>query len=84
MSRHRPARDKQFGRGRAVTVCPVTGKQAYTSRKQARRARQWCGDLLRPYRCEHCPWWHLGHIPRDVANGALDRAVYRAQKEAGR
>lgn len=24
------------------------------------------GVELRPYKCEHCPFWHIGHNPRQM------------------
>src|SRR5690606_34715659 len=42
--------------------CPVTGKRGYTTRKQARKARQAGGHRHgNPYKCRHCNYWHLGH-----------------------
>lgn len=58
--------------------CPVTRKRGYTSRKQARRARQ--GGAHRhgnPYLCRECSMWHLGRY-----KAAKTRDEYR-QSQAG-
>ena len=58
--------------------CPVTGKRGYTSRKQARRARQGGAHVHgNPYKCRHCQLWHLGRY-----HNAKTRDEYR-QSQAG-
>ena len=59
-----------------IDPCP-SGKRTYTTWGQAQRAYLWQkrekrvhhdglhrGDI-RPYRCPHCPFWHLGHAGRN-------------------
>lgn len=58
--------------------CPETGKRGYTTRKQARRARQGGGHRHgHPYKCRHCELWHLGRY-----HAAKTRDEYR-QSQAG-
>lgn len=58
--------------------CPETGKRGYTSRKQARRARQGGAHVHgHPYKCRHCQLWHLGRY-----HAAKTRDEYR-QSQAG-
>lgn len=58
--------------------CPETGKRGYTSRKQARRARQGGAHVHgNPYKCRHCQLWHLGRY-----HAAKTRDEYR-QSQAG-
>ncbi|WGH94151.1 hypothetical protein QDX21_04995 [Auritidibacter ignavus] len=72
-------------------TCPVTGKRGYTSRKQARRARQGSGHVHgNPYKCRHCGLFHLGRYKaaktRDEYRGMVDRGyvhVNTARKELG-
>jgi len=50
----------------------------YTSRKQARKARQAGGHRHgHPYKCRHCDFWHLGHY-----RAAKTRDEYR-KSQAG-
>lgn len=59
--------------------CPVTGKRGYTSRKQARRARQGGAHVHgNPYLCRHCSMWHLGRY-----KAAKTRDEYRGIAERG-
>jgi hypothetical protein len=55
-----------------VSVCKVTGKWGYESRRAAKEGRRRQPKLrvgsnasgsVRPYRCDHCDAWHLGHMP---------------------
>lgn len=58
--------------------CPVTGKRGYTSRKQARRARQGGAHVHgNPYLCKECSMWHLGRY-----KAAKTRDEYR-KSQAG-
>ena len=58
--------------------CPVTGKRGYTTRKQARKARQGGAHVHgNPYKCRHCQLWHLGRY-----HNAKTRDEYR-QSQAG-
>ena len=59
-------------------TCPVTGKRGYTTRKQARKARQGGAHVHgNPYKCRHCQLWHLGRY-----HNAKTRDEYR-QSQAG-
>jgi hypothetical protein len=55
-----------------VSVCKVTGKWGYESRRAAKAGRRRQPKLrvgsnasgsVRPYLCDHCDAWHLGHMP---------------------
>lgn len=56
-------------------VCGV--KAAYSAkgaRGQAERMR--ClGELVSPYRCVFCHWWHVGHTPSMETVEALAKAI---------
>lgn len=54
--------------------CP-TGKVQFATRKQARWGRR-DGATLSVYRCTDCDWWHLGHLPQRVRNGAVDKDAW--------
>jgi hypothetical protein len=47
-----------------------TGKRQYRQKDRAKRdarlARNGPAGNVRPYRCSHCGWWHLGHKPYDA------------------
>ena len=59
-------------------TCPVTGKRGYTTRKQARKARQAGGHRHgSPYKCRFCHMYHLGRM-----HVAETRDEYR-QSQAG-
>lgn len=53
-------------RSKTITHTPC-GKQGYTSRKLAATAaaisRRASGQNIRPYRCDGCHCWHIGHPP---------------------
>lgn len=60
-------------------TCPVTGKRGYTTRKQARKARQGGAHVYgSPYKCKHCDLYHLGRM----APGAT-RDEYRNRSQPG-
>lgn len=63
-----------------VGSCPTTGKRAYCNKKQAKAARRRTpnGHRLNIYRCEHCGFLHLGHMPTVVRSGVLDKAAWKA------
>lgn len=64
--------------GDYYATCPTTGKRGYTTRKQARRARQAGGHRHgSPYLCKFCRLYHLGHY-----RAAKTRDEYR-QSQAG-
>ncbi len=52
-------------------TCP-TGKRAYPSRtaaKQAYKQHLSKREHMRPYRCEACNGWHLGHLDYPTMRG---------------
>lgn len=53
-------------------------KIAYQSREMARAGarRHSQGEQLRPYRCETCALWHVGHLPRAVRRGDVTADEY--------
>lgn len=60
-----------------------TGKWQYATRKQAKAAKSLKGRRdggLRPYRCPHCSWFHLGHQPKTVRRGTYDKSKWLATK----
>jgi hypothetical protein len=58
--------------------CP-TRKVEFASRKQARAAARSMNDsALSVYRCPDCEWFHVGHLPQRVRNGAVDRRGWEA------
>ncbi len=55
------------------------GKQGYSSRKAARKARRTSPDLagvsgLAAYLCPDCALFHLGHVGRQIVSGERSRA----------
>jgi len=62
-----------------VSACT---KARYESRRVARAARrrivgQGRGDaLMRPYWCDACGAWHLGHLASGIRRGNVGRDVY--------
>lgn len=60
-----------------MSFCVEAGKRMYESRAAAREARRRLGrrwparprdkyhSKLRPYRCQHCGYWHIGHSLKD-------------------
>lgn len=46
-----------------VGHCTDTGKAQFTSRANAKAAARRYGTQgeVRPFRCGHCAYWHLGH-----------------------
>lgn len=63
-------------------TCPVTGKVSFESRRAAKvwRARiPGARGQLNVYRCPHCGFLHLGHMPRDVRNGTWDKATWKGR-----
>jgi len=63
--------------------CP-TGKIAYRNRRFAARAARRIKDgrKMRPYPCEHCDCWHIGHLPRVVVNGIIGADVYYGRRDS--
>lgn len=70
--------------GTAPSELEPCGKIPYESRraaKQARARQSGVGiDRLRPYFCEGCDGWHLGHLSRLVIGGFKTRATHRFKK----
>lgn len=53
-------------------ICAAAGgKRQFLSRKAARSERKY--PRLTPFRCDHCGYWHLGHLPPVVKRGRADR-----------
>ena len=51
-----------------------SGKLQFSNRKQAKQAISRIGDkTMRAYHCVECGWIHMGHAPKAVANGTLDK-----------
>lgn len=64
---------------------PSCGKIPYLSRKDARRDSHRrvvpAAGRMRAYRCENCPYWHVGHLPWLVRKGELTATqFYRLAK----
>lgn len=55
-------------------------KIPYRTRKDARRDAHRrivpAGGRMRAYRCERCPYWHVGHLPEMVRKGQLTAAQF--------
>ncbi len=70
----------QSGYGSWATNSCSTGKRSWVSRADAKgaanRAARGGFDKLRPYLCEECDCWHLGHLPRAVRSGAVGRTEF--------
>jgi len=61
--------------------CFHTRAQAAAFAKQAEKKRGDHGGRrnMRPYRCEKCGHWHVGHLPTAVVSGHLTAADYYKQ-----
>lgn len=58
-------------------------KVRYMKRSDATKARQFIGDRgLRPYKCEPCNSWHLGHLPIAIRRGEKGRREVYGGDEA--
>lgn len=77
------------GRRRSVTAtneCP-TGKHAHATRAGAKAhalsLRVTEGEHVRPYQCDECLQWHVGHLPSAVIDGRVDADTYygRSQRQ---
>lgn len=54
-----------------------SGKVQYASRKQARQAAKHLpGETLSTYPCPDCEWFHVGHVPQRVRNGAISKDAW--------
>lgn len=63
-----------------------TGKVRFSSRKLARAARrqmqgqgQGREGHISPYMCEHCEFWHLGHLSPSVFRGVIAKDAWRQE-----
>lgn len=55
-------------------ACP-TGKRSFLNRRTAKKwMRQHEMHECRPYRCDECELWHVGHLPKPVIAGEMERA----------
>lgn len=66
---------------RYIGYCPTIGKRMYTTRRDARDAARNDGIVsedLRPWKCEHCGFFHLGH------GYGLTRAEHRHLEQSRR
>lgn len=65
--------------------CP-SGKLAYGTRAAAKRAANRArdrGEHCRPYACEPCGFFHVGHLPQATMYGKSSaNAVYRKRGKA--
>jgi hypothetical protein len=81
VSHRRKARRQQKNHAIKVVFpeCP-SGKRGFESRKDAKawnsRGARMGLDRLHPYLCEHCTFWHVGHLPKAVKKGDTDRHTY--------
>lgn len=75
MTRHGARRSRDLA-GRGVGTCEACGKLAHPDRKAAKRARTRMGDhKLSAYPCpDGTGYWHLGHLPKAVVWGDVDRS----------
>lgn len=54
-----------------------TGKVQFANRKQAKRGRRFRNlEGVSVYRCTECDWFHLGHLPKRVKNGEVDKSAW--------
>lgn len=62
--------------------CPTTGKKQFWDRQSAKTIARFVHQHVRPYRCEHCGFWHNGHLAPSVLRGLRTRAE-TYQRKAG-
>lgn len=65
-----------------IGTCPATGKQIHPTRAAARTIRNRLrnnrgGGRPAIYPCPHCTGYHIGHKPRAVRNGTLDKSDWK-------
>lgn len=62
-------------RGRFATRRCTSGKRSYESRAAARTAAKDAKKVglghMRPYFCQDCDTWHIGHLPRRIRRGGV-------------
>lgn len=89
-------RDAHKGKDASAWIrCAKTGKRGYESRSLARKARGRTRGVADPdkvgglsiYRCEDdargagCGLFHLGHLPRPIVEGDLERSALRKPRD---
>lgn len=59
--RRNAVRRSQATQQKPLASCPVCGKQAYTSKANAKAGarRLYPGARMRAYPCPGTPWWHI-------------------------
>jgi hypothetical protein len=73
----------QYAHG-ATNSCP-TGKIAFHIRSDAKRnasRMRRLGIHVRPYRCQLCDLFHLGHLPQATLTGAMSASDVYAPRGA--
>jgi len=77
MARHKPRRKENAPRT-VVAASGACGKVAYHDRKAARRALKTLPQQrMRPYACDGCGLWHVGHLTKAVRRGDFTaREIY--------
>lgn len=76
--RYGPNKVGQYHHGR----CQSHGKIAYASRKGAKMAARRLGEGMSVYVCEvfGIPAYHIGHLPKIVKDGKIDRADLHSRR----
>lgn len=66
-------------------TCPVTRKRRYADRQTARAAlrdgHNRSTQGLAAYRCPHCQYWEIGHLPPAVVAGDMARSEIRPPRQ---
>lgn len=63
-------------------ICPLCGKRSFLTKKLAKRQAHEIDPTMRVYRCEDNPEvWHMGHLPRAVIQGTIDRRTFYSSPE---
>lgn len=63
-------RHSEWGGG----TCHAHRKRLYSTRRSARTVARQVDRTMRAYRCDTLPgYWHIGHIPREVARGEVSK-----------
>lgn len=79
-----PKYDRELAARHAATNSCPSRKYAYANRSAAKRAasriRSRTGEHLRPYECNDCGLWHLGHLPTRVLLGEVGVDEHYRQK----
>jgi len=59
-------------------------KTRYPSRRFARKGRRFASGMgqihLHIYRCPYCDWFHLGHLPKAITSGLLDKTLWETSR----